>query len=263
MNGDGSTDGWSARRDRVVSAALARLRRFPRDDPAWAQARDEAINAAIPLARRLARRFSFRGEELDDLTQVALLGLIKSVDRFDVAQGVRFERFAAPTMLGELRRHFRDRGWTLRVHRRLQELHLEINRSIPQLCQRLQRTPQVGDLADHLHRDPDEIRAGMACASAYAVGSLNSMVSTGGSLAELGELLGAADARLESLADQHVVRQAVAALPQRDRHLLALRFTADLTQAEIAQRLGLSQMHVSRLLNRCFVQLRESLGDQA
>lgn len=253
---------WNAERDRRVSVALARLHRIPREDPAWERARDAVIHAGIPLARRLARRFNFRGEDLDDLVQVALLGLIKSVDRYDSSHGVRFEHFAAPTMLGELRRHFRDRGWALRVHRRLQELHLEISRAVPQLCQALQRTPEVHDLAEHLGRAESDIRDGLECAHAYAIGSLNSVVRSGSGFAELGELIGAQDLRLESLPDRHAIQTAVAALPVRDQHILALRFGADLTQAEIAQRLGLSQMHVSRLLTRCLTQLRQALADQ-
>jgi RNA polymerase sigma-B factor len=165
-------------------------------------------------------------------------------------------------MLGELRRHFRDRGWALRVHRRLQELHLEITRAVPQLCQALQRTPDVHDLAAHLGRPESDIRDGMECAHAYAVGSLNSVVRSGSGFAELGELLGEQDGRLESLPDRHAIGRAVAGLSPRDQHILALRFCADLTQAEIAQRLGLSQMHVSRLLTRCLTYLRTTLAAQ-
>ncbi|GAA2384973.1 hypothetical protein Cme02nite_65630 [Catellatospora methionotrophica] len=253
---------WTAERDRRVSVALARLHRIPLDDPAREHARAAVIRAGMPLAKRLARRFSFRGEDPDDLVQVALLGLIKSVDRYDSSHGVRFEHFAAPTMLGELRRHFRDRGWALRVHRHLQELHLEISRAVPQLCQSLQRTPDIGDLAAFLGRDEDDIRDGLQCAHAYAIGSLNSLVRSGTGFAELGELLGEPDLRLESLPDRHAIGRAVAGLSPRDRHILALRFAADLTQAEIAQRLGLSQMHVSRLLNRCLQHLRLTLSAQ-
>lgn len=255
-------ESWTAERDRRVSVALARLHRLPPDDPARERARAAVIHAGMPLARRLARRFSFRGEDPDDLVQVALLGLIKSVDRYDSSHGVRFEHFAGPTMLGELRRHFRDRGWALRVHRRLQELHLEISRAVPQLSQTLQRTPDIRDLAAHLGRDEDDIRDGLECAHAYAIGSLNSVVRSGSGFAELGELLGEHDRRLESLPDRHAIGRAVAGLSPRDRHILALRFAADLTQAEIAQRLGLSQMHVSRLLTRCLQHLRQSLANQ-
>ncbi len=256
------TEAWSAERDRRVSVALERLRRIPPGDPARERARDAVIHAGMPLARRLARRFSCRGEDPDDLVQVALLGLIKSVDRYDADHGVRFEHFAAPTMLGELRRHFRDRGWALRVHRRLQELHLEISRAVPQLCQALQRTPDVRDLAGHLGRSESDIRDGLECAHAYAVSSLNSVVRSGSGFSELGELLGEQDRRLESLPDRQAIQAAVATLTPRDQQILALRFCSDLTQSEIAQRLGLSQMHVSRLLARSLQQLRQTLAGQ-
>lgn len=228
------------------------------DAPERVRLREEAIEAYSPLARRVAVRFQRRGEDLDDLMQVALIGLIKAVDRFDSERGVHFVHYAVPTMLGELKRHFRDRGWTVRVNRGLQELHLRIAKAVPQLSQDLQRTPSAADVAEYLGVEESAVLQGMQCAGAYAPRSLNDVVP-GSDDTELGELVGAQDHQLELVPDRMALREVVGRLPERERQILKLRFMDNLTQSEIATLIGVSQMHVSRLLARAFAQLREML----
>jgi RNA polymerase sigma-B factor len=210
----------------------------------------------MPLAQRLARTFQGRGEELDDLSQVAMLGLIKAADRFDPRRGVAFEKFAVPTILGELKKHFRDSAWSLHVTRRMQELHLEISRAQPVLTQELGRSPTVADLAEHLGLTEAEVTTGLDCGAAYNTRSLNSPVNVDDGATELGELLGDADEQMESVPDRQALRQHVAELPERHQRILYLRFFCDLTQSQIARRLGISQMHVSRLLAQSLGALR-------
>jgi RNA polymerase sigma-B factor len=164
-----------------------------------------------------------------------------------------------PTIVGELKRHFRDRGWSMRVSRRMQELYLDINRVSPELSQTLGRWPSIADLAEHLQVSAEDVRAGMHCAQAYRINSLNVAVSGEDGDAELGELIGETDSVLESVPDVHAVRQFVNELPEREQLILTLRFDNGLNQAQIAERIGVSQMHVSRLLGRCLAQLRERL----
>lgn len=244
--------------DDVAFETLTEMGQRTADDPERARLRDAAISAYSPLARRVAVRFQRRGEELDDLTQVALIGLIKAVDRFDADRGVHFVHYAVPTMLGELKRHFRDRGWTVRVNRGLQELHLRIAKAVPQLSQQLQRTPSAADVADYLGVEESEVLQGMQCAGAYAPRSLNDVVP-GSDDTELGELVGEQDRQLDLVPDRMALREVVGRLPERERQILKLRFMDNLTQSEIASLIGVSQMHVSRLLARAFSQLREML----
>lgn len=244
--------------DAELQDALNLLHALPPDDSGRSRLRDEIICGCTSLARRLAARFRNRGEELDDLVQVATVGLINAVDRYDPGKGLPFEHYAVPTMLGELKRHFRDRAWTLHVHRSLQELHLAVARAVPELSQRLQRTPSAQDIADHLGVPVADVLRGMQCAAAYTARSLSTPV-TGDTQTELGELVGECDRDMEMLPDRHALRQAIETLPDREREILRLRFVDNLTQAEIAVRIGVSQMHVSRLLARAFGTLREEM----
>jgi RNA polymerase sigma-B factor len=218
--------------------------------------RHDTIERHMSLAQRLARTFQGRGEELDDLSQVAMLGLIKAADRFDPRRGVAFEKFAVPTILGELKKHFRDSAWSLHVTRRMQELHLEISRAQPVLTQELGRTPSVADLAEHLGLTETEVVTGLDCGAAYNTRSLNSPVNVDDGATELGELLGGSDEQMETVPDRQALRQHVAELPERHQRILYLRFFCDLTQSQIAKRLGISQMHVSRLLAQSLGALR-------
>ncbi|CAA9223131.1 MAG: RNA polymerase sigma factor SigB [uncultured Acidimicrobiales bacterium] len=222
--------------------------------------RDQLIEAHIGLAEYLARRFANRGEPLDDLVQVASLGLVKAVERFDPARGLEFTTFATPTIVGELKRHFRDKGWAVRVPRRVQELHLRITRVIDDLSNELGRSPNVDEIALRAGTTEDEVIEAIDAGSAYRSTSLDAGRSdddeSPGLLGQLGDL----DPELARSELRTTLGPLIAALPEREQVMLYLRFYEGLTQSEIAKRLGISQMHVSRLLARSLQQLRE-LGD--
>ncbi|CAA9347275.1 MAG: RNA polymerase sigma factor SigB [uncultured Nocardioidaceae bacterium] len=222
--------------------------------------RDQLIEAHIGLAEYLARRFANRGEPLDDLVQVASLGLVKAVERFDPARGLEFTTFATPTIVGELKRHFRDKGWAVRVPRRVQELHLRVTRVIDDLSNELGRSPNVDEIAKRAGTSEDEVIEAIDAGSAYRSTSLDAGRSdddeSPGLLGQLGEV----DPELARSELRTALGPLIAALPEREQVMLYLRFYEGLTQSEIAKRLGISQMHVSRLLARSLQQLRE-LGD--
>jgi len=245
--------------DSLQEISLRRLAGLDAGDPSRAAVRDEIICAYLPMARRLARRFGNRGEDRDDLEQVAMVGLIKAVDGFRCEHGAKFVHYAVPTIVGELKRHFRDRAWTMRVPRRMQELHLEINRVVPALSQELGRSPEISDIARHLGVKEEEVLAGIECAAAYHTRSLNVPIQGEDGDTDLAELIGEDDTQLELVSDRQALRQLVGELPDRERTILELRFFGNLTQAEIAERVGVSQMHVSRLLSRSLGELREKL----
>ncbi|MDI1462681.1 SigB/SigF/SigG family RNA polymerase sigma factor [Catellatospora sp. KI3] len=238
------------------------MHRLPDCDVGKERLREEIICGCAPVARRLALRFRNRGEELDDLTQVATIGLIKAVDRYQPDRGVPFASYVLPTMLGEIKRYFRDRTWTLHVQRSLQELHLAVCKAVPELSQQLQRTPTVDDLAEHLGVRAEQVRAALDCAGAYTAGSLNAPVGEEGGEGQLMDLLGDVDGEVESLPDRDALRQAIDTLPERERRILQLRFVDCRTQTEIAEEVGVSQMHVSRLLTRALAALRDRLTDE-
>ena len=190
---------------------------------------------------------------------MATIGLIKSVDRFDTTRETQFLSYATPTILGELKRHFRDKGWSVRVSRPMQELYLSISRVMPEMAQELGRSPRICDLAERLGVSDDDIIRGLDCGQAYSARSLSAPVGGEDGGAVLADLLGDVDERMESVADRQTLRQLLADVPERERNILALRFFANLTQSEIAERVGVSQMHVSRLLTRTLSDLRERL----
>jgi RNA polymerase sigma-B factor len=239
---------------------LRRLAATPSGDPARVARRTAVIEAWLPLAEQLARRYAGRGEPLDDIIQTASVGLIKAVDRFEPARGCEFVAFAVPTIQGEIRRHFRDRTWDLRVPRRLQELRLAIRASADNLTQQLGHLPTTGELAADLQVSPQEVVEGMGAGRAYSTLSLDASVQTaGGADTELVELLGEEDSDLAFVELRMTLAPALARLPDREQQILRLRFYGNLTQTEIAQRIGVSQMHVSRLLARSLAMLREAL----
>jgi RNA polymerase sigma-B factor len=251
-----------------LSRPLLTLHRLGAGDPARERVRAEVICAGLPLARKLARGFQRSGEPLDDLVQVATIGLIKSVDRFDIARGVPFARYAAPTIVGELKRYVRDVGWRMRIPRRLQELHLEIVGRIPGLTQQLGHTPSVAEIAAALGVSQSDVNAGLQCAAAYRPHSLNAPTYPSRSFGpndatELGETLGWEDEELNHTIDRAALRQLIATLPERERRILALRFVSDLNQSQIAAQIGVSAMHVSRLLRRSLAVLRAGLLAEA
>jgi len=219
--------------------------------------RNELIESHRGFAEYLARRFADRGEPLDDLRQVALVGLLKAVERFEPERGLSFTTFAGPTIIGELKRHFRDRTWSVRVPRRLQELSMGIERSRAELGHRLGRAPTPAEIATALDVSEEQILEGMEAASLYRIGSLDVPASDRGDTTA-GDRVGIHDSELSLVEDRAVVRAVMAALPVRERQIVYLRFFEGLTQAEIAERVGVSQMHVSRLLTRSL----EALGEQ-
>jgi RNA polymerase sigma-B factor len=244
--------------DERLNTMLANLAGFAGSADARARLRDDVLRGYLPLARRLAGRFRNRGEEAEDLEQVAMLGLINAVDRFDPSRGASFEFYAIPTIVGELKRHFRNRAWTMHVSRSLQELHLDICRAVPVLSQELQRTPSVADLAHYLDVGAERVLMGIGCADAYRARSLNALVDNDNDT-EVGDRIGGTDRDVEMVAERATLRQAIDKLPERERDMLRLRFVDNLTQSEIADKIGVSQMHVSRLLSRAFVVLKEEM----
>jgi RNA polymerase sigma-B factor len=258
-----STSRWGdaeRARERELIAVLAA------SDPAGPEhqrARDELVTMHLPLVQFLARRFRDRGEPLEDLVQVGTIGLIKAVDRFDPERGVEFSTYATPTIVGEIKRHFRDKGWAIRVPRRLQELRISIGQATAELSQRSGRSPTVAELAAHLDISEDEVIEGLEGALAYSTTSLDTPV--GGHADDdaplLGDTLHAENDDFEAIEYRESLKPLLAALPAREKRILVLRFFHGMTQSEIAEEIGISQMHVSRLLSRTLTQLRAGLAD--
>jgi RNA polymerase sigma-B factor len=247
--------------DRVPDSAadlLTALAAAPAGHPSRTVLRERAIEEWLPLARHLAARYTGRGEPTDDLIQTATVGLIKAVDRFDPSRGVEFTGFAIPTILGEVKRHFRDRGWSVRVPRRVQELHLAITEAENTLSNTLGRSPTVADIAAHLQVTEDEVLEGLEGSRAYSATSLSAPVGPDGAT-ELGDTLGEQDHELELSELRIALGPPLASLDPREQRILSLRFYGNLTQSEIAEQVGISQMHVSRLIARGLGKLRRQL----
>jgi RNA polymerase sigma-B factor len=239
-------------------AAVAYAERMADASPAEQSALRTALTErCLPFAGRLARRYRGRGELLEDLEQVARLGLVKAVDRYDPARG-SFTAYAVITITGEIKRHFRDRTWGVHVPRHMQDLGLEISHATTQLTGMLARTPTVAELAERLEVTREAVLAAMESTAGYTPASLNAPAA-GGDGTEFGDLLGDTDPELESVDDKLTVAGLLLRLPARERRMLALRFYGNRTQAEIAAELGISQMHVSRLLSRALDWLREAM----
>ncbi len=219
--------------------------------------REQLVAAHLGLAEYLARRFANRGEALDDLVQVASLGLIKAVDRFDPERGVEFSTYATHTIVGELKRHFRDKGWAIRAPRRMQELYLRLGKVVATLGQELGRSPTISELAAEVQVSEEEVLEALEAGQAYRSTSLDA--PTGNDEGEtLATRLGEEDPSLEDAESRATLSPLLAQLPPRERLILHMRFFEGLTQSEIATRLGISQMHVSRLLARSVAQLRSA-----
>jgi RNA polymerase sigma-B factor len=220
--------------------------------------REDLIRGCMPFAGRLSRRFAGRGESAEDLEQVARLGLVNAVDRYDPQRG-SFTAFAVVTISGEIKRHFRDRTWGVHVPRRLQDLSLEVGHASVVLSNVLARRPTAAELADHLRIPEQSIVEAMESAAGYTPASLNAPLGGGPQAAELGDLFGDIDRDLESVDDRLTVSCLLLRLPARERRMLAMRFYGNRTQSEIAAELGISQMHVSRLLSRALAWLRAAM----
>lgn len=222
--------------------------------------REKLVEQYIGLVEFLARRFRNRGEPLEDLVQVGTIGLLKAIDRFDLDREVEFSTYATPTIVGELKRHFRDKGWAVRVPRRLQELHLELTKIVAHLGQELGRSPTVAEIAEAAGTTEEAVLEGLEIAQAYNFTSLDAPIdSDDGSSTSFADQLGGEDEQLENLEYRASLAPEMAKLPERERRILYLRFFKGMTQSEIADRLGISQMHVSRLLTRTLLRLREAL----
>lgn len=224
-----------------------------------ARLREELITGHLPLANHIARKFARRGQPVEDLEQVARLGLVNAVDRFDPLRGKPFLAFAVPTIMGEVRRYFRDTGWSLAVPRRLKELHLRITSESEYLRQRLGRSPTPSELAKTLGLSLDEVYEGIEAANAYQLFSIDQPVAGADPRSTVSDTLGDNDAALAMVDNLASLGPLIGKLPARERLILALRFSGDLTQSQIADRVGLSQMHVSRLLARTLAQLRADI----
>jgi RNA polymerase sigma-B factor len=225
--------------------------------------RDKIVERCLPLADHIARRFEGRGEPREDLVQVARVGLVNAVTRFDVEAGSDFVSFAVPTIMGEVRRHFRDNSWSVKVPRRLKELHLRLGGATADLSQRLGRAPTATELARELEMDRAEVIEGLVAGSSYNTLSIDSGGSGSGSGDEearaIADTLGDVDTGLERIENREALRPLLEALPERERTVLVLRFFDSMTQTQIAERVGISQMHVSRLLAKSLARLRDEL----
>lgn len=226
---------------------------------AFQQQRDRIVERCLPLADHIARRFDGRGEARDDLVQVARVGLVNAVIRFDVTAGSDFVSFAVPTIMGEVRRHFRDSTWSVKVPRRLKELHLQLSAATAELSQRVGRAPTATELAAELEMDRDEVIEGLVAGSSYNTLSIDSGGSGSEDTFAIVDTLGDLDANLDQIENREVLRPLLESLPERERTVVVLRFFESLTQTQIAERVGISQMHVSRLLTKSLARLRDQL----
>ena len=219
-------------------------------------AREELVERFLPLARDLALRYTYTDEPFDDLLQVASLGLIKAIDRFEPGRGSKFTSYAAPTILGELKRHFRDKGWSIHVPRDLQERTLAVSRATEVLSTELGRSPKVREVGEHLGCSVEQVLEAQEAAASYEAASLDAPAArTDEESTSLVELLGGEDEAYDLVEDRDAIASTWRALPEVERQVLELRFMHDLTQREIGERIGYSQMHVSRLLRRALNRL--------
>jgi RNA polymerase sigma-B factor len=227
-------------------------------------AREQLIERYMSLVRSLARRYSYRGEQLDDLVQIGAIGLIKAIDRFDLSRNVELTTYATPNIIGEIKRHFRDKGWSVRVPRGLQELNVQISKLVEQLTVQLSRSPTIAELAEAAGVEEEAVLEALESGRAYSSVSL----SPGANSDEDGELdplesLGSEDFEYELSEDRAVLAPGFKVLDQRERRILHLRFFSGLTQSQIAEQVGISQMHVSRLIRRSLEKIREEIAEES
>ncbi|MFF6783580.1 SigB/SigF/SigG family RNA polymerase sigma factor [Streptomyces sp. NPDC012510] len=247
-----------------TAAAFARLAAMD-EGPERDVVRDELVRAWLPMAHRIAGRFRNRGESLEDLRQVAAMGLVKAVDRYEPERGA-FESYAVPTITGEIKRHFRDRMWTLRVPRRVQDLRNKVRVARRELSQTSGggNEPSVADIAAHAGLTEEEVNAGMEALESFSALSLDAEMASGDDGYSLADTLGSCDAAYDVVVDREAAKEGLRRLPERERAILYMRFFEDMTQNRIADQLGISQMHVSRLISRSCARVRdEALGRTA
>ncbi|MEW2285123.1 RNA polymerase sigma factor SigF [Streptomyces sp. NPDC047841] len=229
--------------------------------PEYSYARNTLIEMNMSLVRYAAGRFRSRGpEEMEDIVQVGMIGLIKAIDRFELSREAEFTSFAIPYIVGEIKRFFRDTTWAVHVPRRLQEARVQLARATEELRSRLGRTPSDKELSELMSLSEDEVREARLAANGYNSASLDAAISgSEEGEAALQDFIGTEDAALELVEDFHALAPLIAELDERDRQIIHMRFVEELTQAQIGERLGVSQMHVSRLLSRCLTRLREGM----
>ena len=226
------------------------------------QAREQVIQEQLPLAEFLARKFAGRGEPLEDLVQVASVGLIKAVDRFDVDRNIEFSTYATPNILGEIKRHFRDKGWAMRVPRGLQELRQAVKEAIREETVRTGRSPTMDELAERLDTDVESVAEALTLGRAYNTTSLDAPIGQDDAEGDtIMDLQADENQPIEGIEDKLLLQEAMRGLREQQREILRLRFNEGKTQTEIAERIGVSQMHVSRLLRRAIADLRRSLSE--
>ncbi|MFI8187073.1 SigB/SigF/SigG family RNA polymerase sigma factor [Actinacidiphila glaucinigra] len=245
----------------VSKVMFARLAKLEEGTQEYQYVRNTLIEMNVSLVRFAARRFSQRAEQMEDILQVGTIGLIKAIDRFDPDYGTEFVTFALPTIVGEMKRFFRDTSWSVHVPRRLQEGRLDLAKATDALAAELDRTPTVGELAERLSVSEEEVLETMAAANAYTAASLDAPPpqESAGSGTAWTDRFGYDDARLDKVDDLHALKPLLDELPERDRLIISMRFGQDMTQAQIGRELGVSQMHVSRLLSRILTRLRDQM----
>lgn len=247
---------------RARSAELfVTLRGEGSSDAEQAQAREDLVRLHLPLVEHLTRRFLNRGEQYDDLLQVGTIGLIKAIDRFDSDRGVEFSTYATPTIVGEIKRHFRDKSWAIRVPRRLQELRASISAVTAELTQEHGRSPTVAEIARKIGVTDEEVIEGLESANAYTTLSLDAGDSGDDGSMSMLDTIGEDDEALEHVENRESLKPLLEALDPREKHILTLRFFRGMTQSQIAAEIGVSQMHVSRLLNKTLAELRGRLTE--
>ncbi|HEV7626361.1 MAG TPA: SigB/SigF/SigG family RNA polymerase sigma factor [Streptomyces sp.] len=245
---------------RAMSKTLfKRLETLDEGTHEFSYVRNTLVELNLALVKFAASRFRSRSEPMEDIVQVGTIGLIKAIDRFDIERGVEFPTFAMPTIIGEIKRFFRDTSWSVRVPRRLQELRLDLAKAGDELAQSLDRAPTMEELADRLSISIEEVVEGMAASNAYTASSLDAQPEEDDTEGALADRIGYEDNGLEGIEYVESLKPLIAELPARDRTILSLRFVANMTQSEIGEELGISQMHVSRLLSRTLNKLRKGL----
>ncbi|MET7460152.1 SigB/SigF/SigG family RNA polymerase sigma factor [Nonomuraea sp. NPDC005501] len=238
---------------------LAEMVRIDTPDSLRERLRERIVEMHRPLAMEIARRYRYRGEPLEDLLQAAYVGLMKAINGFDPTLGHAFRGYAVVTMTGEVKRHFRDRTWAIRVPRLYQERRSELNRLVADLSQTLGRSPTVAELAAKMNISEEDVLLTLDASAAYSTLSLDAPLGTDDDAASLGDVIPEDDDTLSTMVDREAVKPLIDALPSREKHILLLRFFGNMTQAEIAAEFGISQMHVSRILRKVLDQLRAEL----
>jgi len=256
------SDRWPGSRNITVHALLSAVATLPASSPDRTELRRQAIEDNMAFAQRLARRFRDRGEPNDDLAQVAMVGLVNAIDGYDPQRGCEFVGYATPTIVGEIRRYFRDKGWRIKVPRRLQELRLQVNKARVELSQTMAASPTNADLARHLGVSEEDVVEAIEVGRLYNPVSLSAPAGPDTDLG-IADPLGDEDPGMAAVENRESVKPLLASLPERERKILTMRFFGDMTQSQIATELGISQMHVSRLLAQTLANLRSALVDAA